>query len=146
MKLQAERFLSPAEAKKGVYTLAQTCGKLFTADDAPTPFGKFTYEMMLEGFAMKADGKKDLEKRSFTISMAMEAKFDIVNGRVSKADELNRLCPEIIGQVHALGAMRLIALAADLGFPAVRPRLSIPRESIPSFMHDGTEELPIDND
>lgn len=143
MKLQAERFLAPADAKKGLYTLEQKCGKLFTAE-SPKPFGKFTYEMLLEGFALNAQGEKDLEKRSFSVSIAMEARFDIVNGKISRAAELNKLCPDVIGQVHALGAMRLIALAADLGFPGVRPRLSIPRESIPSFTPEGTTELGVE--
>jgi hypothetical protein len=138
-KLEAERFLPPAEAKKGVYTLDQTCGKLFITDN-PNPTGGFTYGMLLQGFAVDNEGKRNKEKRSFSVSISLDAKFDIVNGEISHATELNELCPDVIGQVHALGATRLIAVAADLGFPGVRPKLSLPRDSIPSFTRDDPAE------
>jgi hypothetical protein len=140
VKLQAERFLAPEKASKGVYQLEQECGPLFTAK-SPKPFGKFVYEMKLQGFLIDEHGKKDVEKCSFLVSIAMEARFDILNGAISRESELNKLCPDVIGQVHALGTMRLIAIAADLGFPGVRPRLSIARESIPKFTHDAEVEI-----
>ena len=140
VKLQAERFIAPEKAPKGVYQLEQECGPLFTAK-SPKPFGKFVYEMKLQGFELNEQGEKDVEKRSFSVSIAMEARFDILNGAISRESEINKLCPDVIGQVHALGAMRLIAIAADLGFPGVRPRLSIARELIPKFAHDSDVEM-----
>jgi hypothetical protein len=136
IKIQAERFLSPLDVPKGVYTLEQKCGHLFTSK-SPENFGKFTYQMVLEGFGLGDGGKKNPERRSFLVALTMEAQFDVVNGKITRVSELNKLCPSIIGQVHALGTTRLIAVAADLGFPGVRPRLSIPRDAIPSFASTG---------
>lgn len=145
IKLQAERFLSPGEAGKGVYSLEQKCGEMYTADE-PNAFGALIYDMQLEGYGLDSEGKKDKGRKSFAISISMEARFDILGGKISRANELNKLCPDLIGQVHALGTMRLIALAADLGFPGVRPRLSIPREAIPKYEPNGMREIELKED
>jgi hypothetical protein len=144
LKVQAERLLQPEEASKGYFTVAQSCKNIWTLEK-PKTIGKFHYEIIVEGFS---ETSRDIEEgeinkdppKSFSIELALEANFNILNGPIRTESQLNSAGPEMIGQVHALAISRVTALAAELGYLGIRPELTLERTDIPSFGPDDSPD------
>ncbi|SIR43138.1 hypothetical protein SAMN05880566_112186 [Janthinobacterium sp. TND4EL3] len=139
IKVSAERIINSADAAKGVYALSQQCRHILTSSNPENPKGTFQYLMTLEGFVKETKSSKKHEKKSFSIYIELEASFDIEGGPIDDVKLFNSLTPHLVAQVHAVGTARITTMAADLGYPGVRPDLGIEKNRIPAFKIDDAQ-------